>query len=301
MGADHIRLPIDYVLLETEEGAYKEDSFYFIDKAIEWCGKYSLNLILDLHKTAGYTFENPESSAAFFVNKQLQGRFIKLWSRLAQRYGQYHNRVAFELLNEIVLLEVADKWNAISKAAIEEIRKSAPETYIIIGGVCYNSLYSIRFLEAPFDDRIVYTFHCYDPKLFTHQGARWMKQFPTFYRINYPGNLEQYREDTDKILGEDDSRSLSDKSLAGLGLEYFEYMFQEAIALAESRNVPLYCGEYGVINNADITSKLNWYKDIHAAFEKYDIGRAVWTYKKMDFGIIDKHNSAILKNLIELL
>ena len=30
----------------------------------------------------------------------------------------------------------------------------------------------------------------------------------------------------------------------------------------------LYCGEYGVINQAPVDSTLNWYQDIHAVFEK---------------------------------
>ena len=37
-GADHVRLPIDYNVIENETGGYKEWGFCYIDNAIEWCG-----------------------------------------------------------------------------------------------------------------------------------------------------------------------------------------------------------------------------------------------------------------------
>ena len=50
MGADHIRLPIDYPLIETEEGSPIEQGYDYIDRCVSWCDKYGLNMILDLHK-----------------------------------------------------------------------------------------------------------------------------------------------------------------------------------------------------------------------------------------------------------
>ena len=60
-------------------------------------------------------------------------------------------------------------------------------------------------------------------------------------------------------------------------------------------------GEYGVIDKAPLESTLNWYRDIHAAFEKFGIGRAAWSYKKMSFGLIDDHYREIYDELITLL
>ena len=71
-GVDHIRVPISYELVEDEDGVYIEDGFKYIDKTIKWCNKYELNLIIDLHKTAGYSFDEIESSVTFFENENLQ-------------------------------------------------------------------------------------------------------------------------------------------------------------------------------------------------------------------------------------
>jgi hypothetical protein len=77
--------------------------------------------------------------------------------------------------------------------------------------------------------------------------------------------------------------------------------FSEAAEIAKKYNVPLYCGEYGVIDQADASYAVKWFEDIHAAFEELGIGRAMWSYKEMDFGLIDDHYAAvydeILKNL----
>ena len=56
-GLDHIRIPVDYDLVETKEGEYIEEGFAYIRKVIDWAGKYGLNMILDLHKTYGYSFD----------------------------------------------------------------------------------------------------------------------------------------------------------------------------------------------------------------------------------------------------
>ena len=87
-GLDHVRLPIDYELIETEDGNYVEDGFCYIDNCLEWCRRNGLNMILDLHKTAGYSFDEFETSTGFFENEKLQSRFMALWEVLAKRYGK---------------------------------------------------------------------------------------------------------------------------------------------------------------------------------------------------------------------
>ena len=42
--------------------------------------------------------------------------------------------------------------------------------------------------------KIVYNFHCYEPLIFTHQGAYWVDRMPPKFRIGYPRSLSEYRE-----------------------------------------------------------------------------------------------------------
>ncbi|MHB1154235.1 MAG: glycoside hydrolase family 5 protein [Eubacteriales bacterium] len=57
-GMDHVRLPVDYFLFEDDAnpGFYREDGLIYIDRCIEWCNKYNINLVLDLHHAPGFFF-----------------------------------------------------------------------------------------------------------------------------------------------------------------------------------------------------------------------------------------------------
>ena len=86
-----------------------------------------------------------------------------------------------------------------------------------------------------------------------------------------------------------------------LGEEYFERTFRKAVEVAEERDVALYCGEYGVIDRADPKEALRWYQIISNVFDKFGIGRAAWSYKEMDFGLIDEHMSEVAQEVIKRL
>lgn len=94
-------------------------------------------------------------------------------------------------------------------------------------------------------------------------------------------------------LAEENSR------LKELGPDFFEILFDDAIKAAEKLNVPLYCGEYGVIDQAPAEDTVRWFHDINSVFHKYGIGRAVWTYKEMDFGLVGPHYDSVREELIE--
>ncbi len=300
-GLDHVRLPVDYELLETETGEYIESGFSYIDNCLAWCNEYGLNMILDLHKTAGYSFDEVDTSTNFFKSKKLQNRFIALWVEFSKRYHTYENRLSFELLNEIVDSTVTDIWNDIANQTIKAIRKYAPTIKILIGGINYNSISSLKSLDIPYDENIVYNFHFYDPLIFTHQSAYWVKNMPLDFSIEYPNTLKEFILRTEEFLPIGQSELLKTLSIDKVDVKFFEILFAEAVQTAEERNVALYCGEYGVIDKADLVSTLNWYSDINSAFEKYGIARAAWNYKEKDFGISDAHYLPILGELVELL
>ena len=301
-GVDHIRLPLDYNVIEEEDGTPIEENYKYIDNCIEWCGKYNLNLILDLHKTAGYVFDDIEGSEGFFDNDKLKDRFIALWDKLAAKYAKYSDRMAFELLNEIVDPGVALKWNALAKRAMETIRKYSKDAYILVGGINYNSVLSVPQLDPPMDDKIVYNFHCYDPQLFTHQSAYWQDFMPKGFHTEYPMTVEEYEKAVkDNHMPDHTTEIFRRAGVADMGIGFFDAIFAPAIEYAKKMNAPLYCGEYGVIDQAPADGTVNWYKDIHAAFEKHGIGRAAWTYKEMDFGLTQEHVASVKEELIKLL
>jgi hypothetical protein len=56
-----------------------------------------------------------------------------------------------------------------------------------------------------------------------------------------------------------------------------------------------------VINLANAKDTYQWYKLIADSFDRFRIGRSAWSYKEMDFGIIDAHMDEVRDDLIKRL
>lgn len=293
-GLDHVRVPVDYE-------ATGEEGLAYIDRAVDWCGRNGLNMILDLHKTYGFSFDDGEGEKGLFESEELQERFYDIWERLAKRYGSVGDRLAFELLNEVTDREYSDKWNEVSKQCMERIRSIVPTVRILIGGYYNNSIEALPDLLPPYDENVIYNFHCYEPLIFTHQGAFWAPGMDPSFRISVDepyGVMEEcsarYLTQVTVGFGDFDKE---DK----LSPEYFGRLFSEAVRCAEERGTSLYCGEYGVINLATAEDTLKWYRCIGETFEKYGIGRAAWSYKEMDFGLADDHMRPVFSEIVRYL
>lgn len=296
---DHIRVPFDYNLILDEDGNLIESGFQYFDKIIEWCNDEGLNLILDLHKTPGYDFNNANESKenTLFSDENLKKKFIFLWCEIAKRYGENTN-VAFELLNEVVETDFADSWNSLIKRVVQEIRKYARSTTIIYGGIQWNSVSTLKFLEKPLDENILFTFHFYKPMVFTHQNAHWMSVLKTKESVHYPDKMEYY-QNLARDFGYDDADNFYPKKDAPVA-DFIRDRIDEAVAAAKKFAVNLYCGEFGAIDQATAQDSLRWYRDVVAIFDEYNIGHAIWTYKEKDFGIIGNHYKSICSDLVNI-
>ena len=78
-----------------------------------------------------------------------------------------------------------EPWKKIAAECIRRIRVYAPETYILYGSYHNNGVEEVQYLDAPYDDKVVYNFHCYEPVKFTHQGAYWTSM------INFASAIEK--------------------------------------------------------------------------------------------------------------
>ncbi len=274
-GLDHVRLPIDYNILETEDGGYREDGFDRVKKAVDTAIAHHLNIVIDLHKTAGFSFDNGEAEAGFFENKAFRERFKALWEQIARRFAGYEGHVAFELLNEVTDQSYIDVWNECARECIAGIRRYTGNIPVLVGSYWNNSAETVRFLDPPADENVFYNFHCYSPLKFTHQGATWTDQIDPAERFSFDE--------------------------CGITEEYFDGIFKSALEKAEKENTGLYCGEYGVIDRVSPEDTLKWYTVINRVFEKYGIGRAAWNYRQKDFGLSDERMKPVIDELVKVL
>ncbi len=278
-GLDHVRLPIDYNILEREQEdgsiAYLEKGFERIENAVLLAKKYDLHIVIDLHKTAGFSFDHNEREGGFFESEKYQQRFISLWEQLAERFAKYSDIAAFELLNEVTEQHFIGVWNSVTEQCIKVIRKYAPDIPVLVGSYWNNSPDAVPDLASPYDENVFYNFHCYAPLHFTHQGAHWTREIDQEARFTFEE--------------------------ANITPDIFEKSFIKAIEKAEAEGTGVYCGEYGVIDKAQPEDALKWFKMIHSVFEKFGIARAAWSYKEMDFGLSDSRMKGVIDELIKYL
>ena len=242
LGFDHVRIPVDYNVIQNEDGGMKEEGLRRIDKAFALCDKYGLRAVLDLHKTPGFSFDAGEHEDGFFINEAYQARFYAIWEAFAARYGDRPDRIVFELLNEVTQAEYLPAWKRISRECVRRIRIHAPETPVLLGSYHWNSARTLPELDAPYDAHVLYNFHFYEPMIFTHQGAYWNPD---------------YR----------DARSTY--AACGASPAWFEDFLAPAVEKAEKEGTELYCGEFGVIDVVPPEEALKWFRDLHEVFARH--------------------------------
>ena len=274
LGFDHVRIPIDYNVIQNPDGTMRPDGLGRIDAALALCDKYGLKAVLDLHKTPGYSFDAGEKEAGFFESESYQERFYWIWETLAEWFAGMSDRVAFELLNEVTEARFLPAWKHISRECVRRIRFFAPDTIILLGSYNWNSARTVPELDAPYDDKMVYNFHFYEPHVFTHQGAYWMPELQNT-RCSYAD--------------------------CGASEQWFEDFLAPAIEKAKKENCELYCGEFGVIDIVPPEEAVKWFRDLHKVFERHGIAHAMWSWKQMDFGLIDERMDGVRDELLKLL
>lgn len=299
-GMDHVRLPIDYPVLRGDEGTegFSERGFGYLDDCVRWCDAHDLDLIFDLHQAPGYSFNDLENNR-LFDDEALQDRFVAVWCELAERYASTGDELAFELLNEVVE-PTSERWNALVHRTVDAIREVDADRDVIVGGNNYNAIDELENIDLiEDDDNIVYTFHFYEPHLFTHQHASWSdgaREYDT--DVEYPGPFPglasflaanpEYEEQYGEFVDHRADR------------EWIEAAIQPALDFRAETGEDVYCGEYGVIDVAPEESRLAWYRDVVDVLSAHDIGRGCWSYKEMSFGLVDGDGDVVNEDLVDI-
>lgn len=172
-GANTIRLPFHYKLFTDEDYmglTAAQDGFARIDRVVEWCRKYGLFLILDMHDApGGQTGDNIDDSRGYpflFDSEPAQELFCAIWKDIAAHYTNEPVILGYELMNEPIapyfdnVPELNAKLEPLYKRAVAAIREADPNHIILLGGAQWNSNFE-PFSDWSFDDRIMYTCHRY--------------------------------------------------------------------------------------------------------------------------------------------
>jgi endoglucanase len=295
LGFDHLRIPVDEEQLWKEDGQKDTEAFSLLKNALDWCRKYKLDAIVDLHILRSHHFN--EKIKRLWTDPAAQERFAQCWRDLSGELKNYAvGDVAYELMNEPVADDPGD-WNRLVKKLMTVIRQLEPERVIVIGSNRWQSANTFDQLQVPENDKnIILSFHMYEPFLLTHHTASWTGIKDYKGPVNYPGVI--VKEEDINGLPDSLKNQVSNNKLR-YDIDSIRNHFKKPITVAKKYKLPLYCGEWGCLNTVPEAARLQWYTDMKTVLEENKIGWATWDYKG-GFGIITRNNQEE-KGIIKIL
>ncbi len=280
-GFDHIRYPVDGREWLLPDGTLDEAKIAPFVRALAWTKAHGLGAILDMHFLPGASFDPGSEQNTVFTDLKLQEKVADFWARVARRFVNEGDYLRFELLNEPVA-EKNDELNGFNRRMLAAIRESNPVRMVYITSNRWSAFSNVGDIEVPADPNVALTLHFYEPMLFTHQRAPWVKFPANMPAVRFPGALP----DLAPYL------PAKHYALKPAGYELTVRQIDEAfdkVAAWAAKNAPgreIHIGEFGVYIAADAASKRNWIAAVSGNAARRGWGWAVWDYQD-SFGVRD--------------
>lgn len=283
MGLTHVRLCLQpRVVMDQSTGAVRPETAEHVETAIERFHSAGLLVVVDLHNE-----DRPSE-----LNSAWQDGCVRFWGDLAARFKHFDpDFTIFEIINEPVFAGRESEWNTLNARLAGAIRKSAPNHTIMTSGPNWGGIDGLKKLKLLEDPNVVYSFHCYDPFTFTHQGATWAgADVKPLRAVPYPSSPEAVAP----LMAGLNQYPGSQKVLEKYGRENWNKArlaarFKMGIEWGLQNKVPLYCGEFGVFPPyAKPEHRANWFRDFGQVLAENQIGWAVWGWDE-GFGLNRKY------------
>ncbi len=288
-GFNSIRLPLDAPWLYQNGGLgpRNKERWELLLKFLGWARSAGLLTILDLHQVPWHSFAKPELEN-LWRNEEDLNSFCDLWEDLARDLKGFGTGIWFDILNEPTAKDSQD-WNKTARRTLQAIRKADPNRVVVIESTFWGNIDRVPDLYHSLkDDRLVYSFHFYSPMFVTHQSAPWWHDgAPYTERVDYPGKIPKTEEYLAKEIPQGTRTFLMKEGNRHWDKDSLRDWFKPILPLVKE-GASLYCGEFGVYEQAPRATRLQWTQDVVGIFKELGIGWSYWNYKWLDFGVCPK-------------
>ncbi len=317
LGFDFVRVPFDPApLLRLGPGPAQDALIDQIAQTAKQVHAAGLKAIIDLHSIPRP--DEPWGTDDIVGNPALFADHVALAGKVAARLnGLDPDTTALELLNEpthdcdaIFQKSGPMLWPDQLRRLHAAARAGAPDLPLVLSGACWGGMDGLDQIDPSLlgDDNLIFSFHSYEPFLFTHQSASWTTGPVSFFAdVPYPP------ERIDDALAESlvaAAKTRAEKAGAGLDPVEFDMTMADyraagsaivtkeplrAAAWADRHGISrsrVLMGEFGTMRE-DMTGRrfsglgrTAFLSDKRLAAETLGIGWAVWVWTGT-FGIVE--------------
>lgn len=225
-GFDFLRLPVDPGPFLAAPAPVRRKLVDQLIAAVRLCLSHDLSVVVNVQANGGTHYWTPARMTASTEAPEFAA-YLGFVRELAGRLPT--GRVALEPINEPIGACGAKETAQVRTALLGAARRAAPGLTLIASGGCGSLIQGLSDFDPASVSRfapLLYTFHFYEPYLFTHQGAPWMGErlYHTLTGVPWPGAQGSYAA----TMAETRARIAADASLSG---------DQRAAVLAETEKV----------------------------------------------------------------
>ncbi len=278
LGCDVIRVPVHLPNITNGEPDYTVNPLFYdlFDQVVQWCDELGIYLILDNHSSG---------EAGTVTDPEIGTVLEKLWNQVAFHYKDASGFLLYEILNEPHDID-NDIWNIAQQEVLSAIRQIDDTHTIILSPSNWDDFRNLDSMYVYNDDNVLYTFHFYEPHLFTAQGAA-NSNFAVASGVPFPYSEETMPPCPAEYLGTWKEQYWQIYEYMGT-VDSVKKLMDLAKDFAAERNVKIFCGEYGsFISSCPPDDRIYWYQTLRNAFEERNIPWLIWDYHS-DMGIFTR-------------
>lgn len=307
LGFDFVRLTVDPGPLLASEGERQQEALALLAQDVAAVTRSGLKVVFNIHpntQLAVYSNDLVNGPANAPGVAQYRDMVVALAKTLAPLGA---DRVAIEPFNEPAHYPCdmwgSNDWQEIMASTVAAIRAVSTEITVVATGACGGNVDGVTDLDPSFDDpHILYSFHMYEPHLFTHQRADREGDFAS--GLPWPASagspeatlamLEAHMEAAG-LSAEEQARQLDavrpyiDEYFAeGWGEAQMRARVQQAVDWATRHGIPtyrLFMGEFGAMLMSDDgrsgafdPDRLRYLETLRSIAESHDIPWSVWEF-----------------------
>ena len=248
-GFDTIRVPVTWQNHIDENYTISEQWMTRVQEVIDWCVEEDFFIILNMHH------EDEWLTKASTDYEGVMAQYKAIWTQLADRFGNYSNKLIFESMNEIGFddlgtqkgCELISKINAEFTDLIRNSGKRNADRYLLLAGYWTDiDRTCTPEYTMPEDDKVILSVHYYSPSTFAiaDKTSTW-------------GYQETWGTEAD--------------------YEYLKGQFEKLKESFIDKGIPVIIGEYGATKkDKDPASRKAWFKAVTETSLEYNCCPIVW-------------------------